>query len=110
MTVSINCIADVCLIPIGTATPSVSDYVVACEELIRKSGLTSHLHSAGTTIEGPWSEVMDLIGRLHEKVHDMGILRVQSDIRVGTRTDKKQTAEDKVNTVESKLAEELRTK
>lgn len=33
----------------------------------------------------------------------MGIVRVQSDIRVGTRTDKKQTPEDKVNVVEEKL-------
>lgn len=64
------------------------------------------LHSAGTTIEGPWDEVMDLIGKLHERVHKMGILRVQSDIRVGTRTDKSQTMEDKVNVVETKLSKE----
>lgn len=46
---------------------------------------------------------MELIGQLHERVHEMGIVRVQSDIRVGTRTDKKQTPEDKVNVVEEKL-------
>ncbi|GAV28779.1 hypothetical protein PMKS-002254 [Pichia membranifaciens] len=104
MTVKLKCIADICLIPIGTPTPSVSKYVVACEKLIRNSGLTSKLHSAGTTIEGPWSEVMDLIGKLHEEVHKMDILRVQSDIRVGTRTDKSQTMEDKVNSVETQLS------
>ncbi|KAH3680052.1 hypothetical protein WICPIJ_008417, partial [Wickerhamomyces pijperi] len=86
-----------------TASPSVSDYVTAVEKEIRKSGLKSTLHSAGTTIEGEWSEVMDLVGHLHELVHGMGVLRVQSDIRVGTRTDKSQTAEDKVNVVEQKL-------
>lgn len=106
MNVKLNCIADVCLIPIGTPTPSVSDYVVECEKLIRSSGLRNTLHSAGTTIEGPWDEVMDLIGKLHERVHKMGILRVQSDIRVGTRTDKSQTMEDKVNVVETKLSKE----
>ncbi|VEU23709.1 DEKNAAC104885 [Brettanomyces naardenensis] len=103
MAVKIHCIADVCLLPIGTQTPSVSDYVTAAEKLIRESGLKSTLHSAGTTIEGEWSEVMDLIGRMHEKVHEMGVLRIQSDIRVGTRTDKSQTAKDKVDTVERKL-------
>lgn len=103
MTVKLNCIADICLIPIGTSTPSVSDYIVEAEKLIRSSGLKNTLHSAGTSIEGPWDEVMDLIGRLHERVHEMGIYRVQSDIRVGTRTDKAQTMQDKVNAVESKL-------
>lgn len=103
MTVKLNCIADICLIPIGTSTPSVSDYVVECEKLIRNSGLKNKLHSAGTSIEGPWDEVMELIGKLHERVHEMGILRVQSDIRVGTRIDKDQSIEDKVNIVETKL-------
>ncbi|QPG73003.1 UPF0045 protein M15 [Brettanomyces nanus] len=101
--VKLNCIADVCLLPIGTGAPSVSNYVTAAEKMIRDSGLKSTLHSAGTTIEGEWSEVMDVIGRLHEKVHSMGVLRIQSDIRVGTRTDKAQTAKDKVDTVERKL-------
>lgn len=103
MAIKLNCIADLCLIPIGTATPSVSDYIVECEKLIQKSGLKNKLHSAGTTIEGPWDEVMTLIGTLHEKVHEMGIYRVQSDIRVGTRTDKAQSMQDKVDVVESKL-------
>lgn len=102
--VALNCIADICLIPIGTPTPSVSDYIVECEKVIQGSGLKSKLHSAGTSIEGPWDEVMALIGQLHQRVHDMGILRVQSDIRVGTRTDKNQSMEDKVDSVESKLA------
>ncbi|GMM33624.1 Ecm15 protein [Saccharomycopsis crataegensis] len=102
--VAIKCIADVCLIPIGTASPSVSKYVTKVESVIRKSPLKSTLHSAGTTIEGPWTEVMDLIGSLHEVLHkEDGVLRIQSDIRVGTRTDKPQTAEDKVRVVEEGL-------
>lgn len=47
---------------------------------------------------------MDLIGTLHETLHNEdGVLRIQSDIRVGTRTDKAQTAEDKVRVVEEQL-------
>lgn len=72
-------------------------------QLIKDSGLHYVLHSAGTTIEGPWDEVMAVIGKCHEKVHDMGIVRVQSDIRVGTRTDKKQTPQDKIDSVMKKL-------
>lgn len=61
------------------------------------------LHSAGTTIEGPWNQVMDLIGQMHELLHSKGVVRIQSDIRVGTRTDKKQTPQDKIDIVEKKL-------
>lgn len=73
--------------------------------MTQQSGLKYTLHSAGTTIEGTWDEVFTLIGKWHEKIHEMGIQRVQSSIRTGTRIDKIQTAEDKVNSVERKLKE-----
>ena len=46
---------------------------------------------------------MDLIGEMHQLVHDRGVLRVQSDIRVGTRIDKHQKPADKIKVVEDKL-------
>lgn len=46
---------------------------------------------------------MDLIGQMHELLHSKGVVRIQSDIRVGTRTDKKQTPQDKIDIVEKKL-------
>lgn len=101
--VSLHCLADVCLIPIGTATASVSNEVATITKLARESHLSCTLHSAGTTIEGPWSEVMELIGQFHEKLHKSGIVRIQSDIRVGTRTDKHQSPQDKIDVVEHKL-------
>lgn len=38
-------------------------------------------------------------------LHQNGIVRIQSDIRVGSRTDKKQTSQDKVQAVEKLLQE-----
>lgn len=49
---------------------------------------------------------MRVIGQCHSMLHGNGIVRIQSDIRVGSRTDKKQTAEDKVNAVNKLLAED----
>lgn len=80
-----------------------SDEVAKIELVIKNSGLKHTLHSAGTTIEGEWDDVMNLIGQLHQTLHDQGILRIQSDIRVGTRTDKAQTAKDKVDIVNLKM-------
>jgi len=48
---------------------------------------------------------MRVIGQCHAMIHERGIVRIQSDIRVGTRTDKKQTSEDKVKAVEALLKE-----
>ncbi|SCU81867.1 LAFA_0C07668g1_1 [Lachancea sp. 'fantastica'] len=99
----LSCLADVCMVPLGTETASVSDFVAAVERKIRESHLKSTLHSAGTTIEGPWDEVTGLIGELHEYAHKLGYVRVHTDIRIGTRTDKAQTAAEKVDTVLEKL-------
>jgi Thiamine-binding protein len=35
--------------------------------------------------EGPWDAVMRVIGQAHTMVHEKGVARVQTDIRVGTR-------------------------
>lgn len=43
---------------------------------------------------------MRVIGQAHAMLHGNGVVRIQSDIRVGTRTDKKQSIEDKVAAVE----------
>lgn len=103
--VSIHCLADVCVVPIGTSTASVLDEVAIITKLARASPLHTTLHSAGTTIAGPWTEVMELIGQFHEVLHEKGVVRIQSDIRVGTRTDKSQLPQDKIDVVERKLQE-----
>lgn len=101
--VSLHCLADVCLVPIGTGTASVLDEVAIITKLARESPLETTLHSAGTTIAGPWTDVMELIGHFHEVLHERGVVRIQSDIRVGTRTDKLQKPHEKVDVVEAKL-------
>ncbi|KAK9369241.1 YkoF-like protein [Lipomyces kononenkoae] len=103
--VNIKCNADFCLIPIGTESPSVSSYIAEVQILMQESGLKYSMHSAGTTVEGPWDQVMDVIGRAHELMHKLGVQRVQTDVRIGTRVDKHQSFEDKVTVVEKLLRE-----
>lgn len=43
--------------------------------------------------------MQQVIGQCHAMLHQNGVVRIQSDIRVGTRTDKKQSFEDKVEVV-----------
>ena len=179
---------------VGTANVSVANEVAEVQKLLRASGLTCTMHSAGTTVgelflfffsfgplscrnglakpagvgwcvwvyidiflyipvyhtrsylaeselttyggptEGSWDDVMKVIGQAHSLVHAQGVLRVQSSMRVGTRsvatkkevlasavltvtrhrlppgyirrTDKKQTAEDKVKRVQDILSKD----
>ena len=101
-----SCIADFCLIPLGTPTASVSKEVAEVQRVLKRSGLTYSMHSAGTTVEGSWDDVMRVIGQCHAMLHQNGIVRIQSDIRVGSRTDKKQGFKDKVEAVEKLLKED----
>lgn len=55
------------------------------QELLSASGLTHTMHSAGTTVEGSWDDVMRVVGQAHALVHSMGVVRVQTSARIGTR-------------------------
>jgi uncharacterized protein (TIGR00106 family) len=95
-------IVDLCVVPLGVGV-SVSEYVVACERVVKEAGLESRLHSYGTNIEGEWDAVFAAIKKCHETVHAMGAPRISTIIKVGTRTDRDQTMDDKVRSVRDKL-------
>jgi uncharacterized protein (TIGR00106 family) len=93
---------DLCIVPIGVGV-SLSPYIAACQKVLSEAGLQTALHSYGTNIEGEWDDVFAAVKRCHEVVHDMGAPRVTTTIKVGTRTDRVQTMEDKVRSVQEKL-------
>jgi len=97
-------IADVCIVPLGVGL-SVSEYVAACERIFDTADLNPRLHAYGTNIEGDWDDVVAAIKRCHEEIHAMGAPRITTSIRLGTRTDRTQSMQDKVDSVQSKLAE-----
>ncbi len=97
-------IVDLCVVPLGVGV-SISTYVAACERLLKKAGLEIRLHANGTNIEGEWDEVFAAIKRCHEVVHEMGAPRITTTINLGTRTDRSQSMDDKVRSVEEKLGE-----
>lgn len=93
---------DLCIVPIGVGV-SLSPYVAACEKVLAEAGLKTSLHSYGTNIEGEWDEVFAAVKRCHEVVHEMGAPRITTTVKLGTRTDREQTMEDKVRSVKEKL-------
>lgn len=97
-----NVIVDLCVVPVGVGV-SLSTYVAACERVLREAGLRIRLHAYGTNIEGDWDAVFAAIRRCHEVVHAMGAPRISTTIKLGTRTDRSQSMDDKVRSVEAKL-------
>jgi uncharacterized protein (TIGR00106 family) len=95
-------IADLCVVPLGVGV-SLGKYVAECEKVLRRAGLKVNLHAYGTNIEGEWDDVMAAVKECHQVLHAMGVPRISSTIRLGTRTDRDQTIEDKIQSVENKI-------
>jgi uncharacterized protein (TIGR00106 family) len=94
-------IVDLCVVPLGVGV-SVSSYIAECEKVLKEAGLKTHLHAYGTNIEGDWDTVFAAVKRCHEVVHSMGAPRITTTLKLGTRTDRSQSMEDKVNSVQAK--------
>lgn len=96
-------IIDFCLVPVGIGT-SVSREVAECQKIFEQRGLSHQMHAYGTNVEGEWDAVFDAVKACHERVHELGTLRISTSLKVGTRTDRDQTMADKVASVEAKLS------
>ena len=99
-----NVIADLCVVPIGVGV-SVSKYVAECERILNDAGLKTKLHAYGTNIEGDWDTVFAAIKQCHQVVHEMGAPRISTTLKFGTRTDRTQTMDDKINSVVHQMTE-----
>jgi len=95
-------IVDLCVVPIGVGV-HLAPHIAACEKVLSEAGLKIQLHPNGTAIEGEWEPVFNAIEACHQAVHAMGCPRVYTTVKVSTRTDKDQTLEDKVASVQALL-------
>ena len=95
--------AEIGLIPIGTGS-SLSEYIAACVRVLREAGLEPQLHANGTNVEGDWDTVMAAVRRCHEVVHGLGAPRINTTLKLNTRTDREQGLDETVRRVERRLA------
>ena len=94
-------ILDLCVVPMGVGV-SVGKYVAECQNVLEEAGLNHQVHAYGTNIEGDWDDVFAAVKRCHERVHEMGAPRITTSIKVGTRTDREQSMQDKIDSVAKK--------
>ncbi len=95
-------IMDIMVSPSGVGL-SISPYVAHCQKIFQAANLNHQLHSFGTNVEGEWDEVMAAVKRCHIELHEMGAVRITSHMKLGTRVDRQQTIQDKIDSVRDKL-------
>jgi uncharacterized protein (TIGR00106 family) len=95
-------IVDLCVVPIGVGV-NLAPYIAACERVLQDAGLKIQLHPDGTAIEGDWGPVFAAIEACHQAVHAMGCPRITTTVKINTRTDRNQSLEDKVASVQALL-------
>ena len=97
-------IVEVTIVPMGTATTSLSRFVADCHKVLQEAeDLEYELHSMGTVIEGDLSRILEVIRRMHEIPFEAGAGRVSTLIRIDDRRDKVSTMQGKVQSVKEKL-------
>jgi uncharacterized protein (TIGR00106 family) len=96
-------IVDFTVVPIGVGV-SLSPYVAECQRVLERSGLEYQMHANGTNVEGEWEQVFAAIRDCHQALHDMGAPRISTTIKAGTRTDRQETMEEKIRSVEEQLS------
>ena len=93
-------IAEIHVVPLGTATTSLSRYIVACLDVIKQApDISYQLTAMGTIIQGPLERILELVQKMHEVPFAMGAKRVITTINIDDRRDKLITIEGKVGAV-----------
>ncbi|OCA85801.1 hypothetical protein A8F94_13085 [Bacillus sp. FJAT-27225] len=100
-------IVDVTVIPVGTGTPSVSEYVAEIHRVLKRyeGKIKYQLTPMSTLIEGDLKELLEIVRELHEVPFEKGLQRVCTNIRIDDRRDKESTMEKKLKAIETRLAD-----
>src|SRR3954451_11901098 len=98
-------IVDITVIPVGTGTPSVSEYVIEIQKVLRQyeGKVKYQLTPMSTLIEGNLKLLLEIVHELHEVPFQKGLQRVCTNIRIDDRRDKENTMERKLQSVQAKL-------
>ncbi len=97
-------IAEVSIVPIGTAKTSVSEYVAGAVSILKESGLKYKLTPMGTIVEGDLNDVLEVITKMHETPFNKNAERVYTTIKIDDRRDIKAEMDNKVKSVMEKLS------
>jgi len=95
---------EVSIVPVGTPTPSVSQYVAGAVRLLQgEPDVKYELTAMGTIIEGDLEHLLTLARRMHQSAFDAGVMRVVTTVKIDERRDKPLTMSGKKEAVKKRL-------
>lgn len=81
--------AEISIIPVGTGSPSISDYVATAVSELEASGVKCTLTGTGTSVEADSpGELYEALGRAQEAVFNAGAERAYTIMKMDDRRDK----------------------
>lgn len=93
-------VAEVSVVPVGTSSTGLSQFVAACLDAIEgRKGVSYQLTSMGTILEGTLEEVLKAIQAMHEAPFSRGASRVVTWVKIDDRRNKQSTMTSKVESV-----------
>lgn len=96
-------LAEISVIPIGTPTSSIGDWIADVVKVLEKEGVAYKISPMGTLIEGKTQDILTLAGKMHEAAFQRGVKRLVTTITIDDRRDKEVTMESKVASVKRRL-------
>ena len=97
-------IVEVSIVPLGTRTTSVSQYVALAVGILQgDKDIKYELTAMGTIIEGDLEHLLTLVRKMHEAVFDAGIARVVTTVKIDDRRDKGTSMSGKIESLKRQL-------
>jgi uncharacterized protein (TIGR00106 family) len=97
-------VAEITVVPLGTGSPGVSEYVAACMDVLSKrKNISYRLTPMGTVMEGPLDEILGAAREMHEVPFKKGALRVSTILKIDDRRDKALSMEGKLKSVRKRM-------
>ena len=97
--------AEISLYPVGTDSTSLSFYIAkSIESIADVKGVKHQTTPMGTILESDNMEkIFETSKIMTETIHRLGVKRVEVILKIDSRTDKKQTAQDKMKSLNGHL-------
>ena len=94
---------EISIVPIGTGSVSVGEYVAEAVKLLKESGLEFTVSDMGTIIEGTPEELFLIAKKMHESAFLKGSKRVYTVIKMDDRRDRPVHLGQKSKSVEKRI-------
>ena len=98
--------ADLTVLALGRQEVGASEYIAEIQRrLASQDRVRYRMHAMGTELEGSTEDILGIVGELHAIPFDMAVPRVYTVLKLDERRDRPdQTLDDKVRSVEERLA------